>query len=55
MFRYLEGQLFHASTIVMSQGTELDPVLNYGNQAALNLRYLFITSQVFLLFLEIFI
>lgn len=30
-------QLFFASFAVLSHGTEPDPVLNYGNQAALNL------------------
>lgn len=30
-------QLFSAPFVVLSHGTEADPVLNYGNQAALNL------------------
>jgi hypothetical protein len=29
--------LYHASFVVVSHGTEADPVLNYGNAAALNL------------------
>lgn len=30
-------RLFHASLVVVSHGTEADPVLNYGNRAALEL------------------
>jgi hypothetical protein len=30
-------QLFHAGFVVVSHGTQLDPILNYGNQAALDL------------------
>ena len=29
--------LFHSSMVVVSHGTEADPLLNYGNQAALDL------------------
>ncbi len=29
--------LFHAPFVVLSHGTQEDPILNYGNQAALNL------------------
>lgn len=31
------AQVFHAPVVVVSHGTESDPLLNYGNQAALNL------------------
>ena len=31
------GKLFHAPFVVVSHGTEADPVLNYGNAAALTL------------------
>ena len=30
-------KIFHAPFVLVSHGTETDPVLNYGNQAALNL------------------
>jgi MEKHLA domain len=30
-------QLFEATFVVVSHGVEADPILNYGNQAALNL------------------
>jgi len=30
-------QLFHASMVVLSHGTEADPILNFGNKAALAL------------------
>ncbi len=33
----LVQQLFHAPFILLSHGTEPDPILNYGNQAALDL------------------
>lgn len=33
----LAEKIFHAPFILVSHGTEADPVLNYGNQAALNL------------------
>jgi hypothetical protein len=33
----LAEQIFHAPFVVVSHGTEADPVLNYGNQAALAL------------------
>jgi hypothetical protein len=33
----LSKNLFHAPFVLVSHGTEADPVLNYGNQAALNL------------------
>ena len=33
----LSRNLFHAPFVLVSHGTEADPVLNYGNQAALNL------------------
>lgn len=33
----LAKHIFHAPFVVVSHGTENDPVLNYGNQAALNL------------------
>ncbi|TVY11776.1 MEKHLA domain-containing protein [Paenibacillus cremeus] len=33
----LKDQLFQSSTVILSHGTEPDPVLNYGNQAALSL------------------
>ena len=33
----LSRNLFHAPFVLVSHGTEVDPVLNYGNQAALNL------------------
>jgi hypothetical protein len=34
--KYAE-ELFHAPFVVLSHGTQEDPILNYGNQAALNL------------------
>lgn len=33
----LAKNLFHAPFVIVSHGMEADPVLNYGNQAALNL------------------
>jgi MEKHLA domain len=33
----LSRNLFHAPFVLVSHGTEVDPVLNYGNLAALNL------------------
>jgi hypothetical protein len=33
----LAKNIFHAPFVVVSHGTEADPILNYGNQAALNL------------------
>jgi hypothetical protein len=33
----LAGKVFHAPFVLVSHGTEADPVLNYGNQAALAL------------------
>nr|WP_102349206.1 MEKHLA domain-containing protein [Bacillus sp. Marseille-P3661] len=33
----LLDQLYHSETIILSHGTEVDPVLNFGNQAALTL------------------
>ena len=30
-------RLFHAPFVVVSHGTQVDPILNYGNQTALNL------------------
>ena len=33
----LAEKVFHASFVLVSHGTEVDPVLNYGNQAALAL------------------
>ena len=33
----LSGKIFHASFVLVSHGTEADPVLNYGNAAALAL------------------
>ncbi len=33
----LAKHIFHAPFVVVSHGTEIDPVLNYGNQAALDL------------------
>jgi hypothetical protein len=33
----LAENIFHAPFVLVSHGTEADPVLNYGNQAALNL------------------
>lgn len=33
----LAEKIFHAPFVLVSHGTEADPVLNYGNQAALNL------------------
>jgi hypothetical protein len=33
----LKEQLFHADVGILSHGTEMDPVLNYGNKAALAL------------------
>ena len=33
----LAAGLFHAPFVVVSHGTEADPILNYGNQAALTL------------------
>jgi hypothetical protein len=33
----LPGQLFHAPFVLVSHGVETDPVLNYGNAAALTL------------------
>lgn len=33
----LKEQLFQASTVILSHGTEADPVLNYGNQKGLEL------------------
>src|SRR5579863_6713688 len=30
-------KIFHAPFVLVSHGTEADPVLNYGNQTALNL------------------
>lgn len=33
----LSRNLFHAPFVLVSHGTEADPILNYGNQAALNL------------------
>ncbi|OBZ13813.1 MULTISPECIES: MEKHLA domain-containing protein [Bacillales] len=33
----IREQLFHATTVILSHGTEADPVLNYGNQKGLGL------------------
>ena len=33
----LAKNIFHAPFVLVSHGTEADPILNYGNQAALNL------------------
>lgn len=33
----LSKNIFHAPFVLVSHGTEIDPILNYGNQAALNL------------------
>ncbi|OMF36908.1 MEKHLA domain-containing protein [Paenibacillus sp. FSL H8-0548] len=33
----LQEQLFNADTVILSHGTEADPVLNYGNQRGLDL------------------
>lgn len=33
----LQEQLFHADIVILSHGTEADPVLNYGNQKGLGL------------------
>lgn len=33
----LSKNIFHAPFVLVSHGTETDPILNYGNQAALNL------------------
>lgn len=35
--REQEGRLFHAPFVVVSHGIEADPILNYGNAAALTL------------------
>lgn len=33
----LAEKIFHAPFVIVSHGTQADPILNYGNQAALNL------------------